>query len=120
MLIVLPLPPKILHPNGRTQNYRYRSAMVKQARGDARLATMAVRNRVKDKSKFEQATLRATFYVRHHQSMDDDGLIGWCKAYRDGIADALGIDDKHITTLRPVLVNGDGNQRVEIEIENAT
>lgn len=33
---------------------------------------------------------------------DDDGLIGACKAFRDGIAQALGIDDKYFD-LQPVI-----------------
>lgn len=36
-----------------------------------------------------------TFYPPDRRHRDDDGMIGAFKAGRDGIADALGIDDRH-------------------------
>jgi crossover junction endodeoxyribonuclease RusA len=36
-----------------------------------------------------------TFYPPDARRRDDDGMVGAFKHYRDGIADALGLDDHH-------------------------
>jgi crossover junction endodeoxyribonuclease RusA len=38
------------------------------------------------------------FHPKTATRPDDDNCIASCKAYRDGIADALGIDDAKFTT----------------------
>lgn len=79
----LPLPAQVLHPNGRTKNHRYRAVMVKKARSDAALVGRFSRN---ETCPWSAATIHATFYMPRKR--DDDGLIGWLKSYRDGLADA--------------------------------
>lgn len=56
------------------------------------------------------------FYPPDRRRRDDDGLLASCKAYRDGIADALGIDDRRFVShpyLRDEVVKG-GEVRVRI------
>lgn len=117
LLVTLPLPHKILHPNGRTRNHRYKGVLTKQARGDAKLAGIAARREAGHKTPWERAYLVPVFHVKHHQAMDDDGLTGWLKAYRDGLADAgIVTNDKGIQSCPPILVNGSKEPRVEIEL----
>lgn len=40
--------------------------------------------------------IRVTFYPSTNRRRDEDNVIGAFKAYRDGIADALGVDDADI------------------------
>ena len=48
---------------------------------------------------------------------DDDNADSACKAYRDGIADALGIDDRQLRKLKLSTIAKDaGNPRVEITL----
>jgi crossover junction endodeoxyribonuclease RusA len=88
----LPWPPKELMPNfkrrkhwsayrGPTQRYRADCAWLTKA---ARLAVAAGDVPV---------LLQVTFHPPDRRRRDDDGMIGAFKAGRDGIADALGIDD---------------------------
>lgn len=117
MLIDLPLPHRLLHPNGRTRKPLYRAALIKRARQDAKLAGIAARYDAHQRQPWDRATLAATFYVQHHQNMDEDGLMGWLKAYRDGLADAgIVTNDRGFTNAPPVLVKGAKHPRVEIEI----
>lgn len=121
MLIDLPLPHKLLHPNGRTRKHLYRAALITKARGDAKLAGIAARYDANQRHPWKRATLAATFYVKHHNDMDEDGLIAWLKAYRDGLADAGIVEnDRGITNGPHVVVKGAKHPRVEIVIEEAT
>lgn len=52
---------------------------------------------------------------------DDDNADGACKAYRDGIAAALGIDDRGLRKLALSTFHKDAaNPRVEITLHTAT
>lgn len=118
MLVDLPLPHKLLHPNGHTRSYMAKARLIKKARGDAKLAGLAARYIDNQKWPFKRARLSATFYVKHHQDMDEDGLSAWLKPYRDGLADAGIVEnDSGFTNAVPVLVKGDKHPRVEIVIE---
>lgn len=49
-------------------------------------------------------TLRWTiWWEKGRKRMDDSNLIAALKPYQDGIADALGVDDKHFTTATPLV-----------------
>lgn len=63
----------------------------------------------------QSLSLRVTFYPPDRRHRDDDGMIGAFKHYRDGIADGLGIDDRHF---RPeyVIAEPQAPGRVEVEI----
>jgi len=57
-----------------------------------------------------------TFSPPDKRRYDDDNLIARCKAYLDGIADALGVDDSRFRLGKPVRAESikGGNVRVEI------
>lgn len=91
-MIVLPFPPKVLWPNGRTLNHRYKAAAFKKAREEAAWATKAANVRVCDAPIPVHLTVCPK---RYGPAPDADNCVSAAKAYLDGIASALGINDKH-------------------------
>lgn len=98
MIITLPWPDKRLFPNYKRANHwrKYRNA-----ERDARalgwgLACEALPPHVRQQIAEGDAPIRmtVTFYPPDRRNRDDDGCIGALKNYRDGLADALGVDDK--------------------------
>lgn len=95
-MIVLPWPDRRLSPNAR-QHWRALAAVKKQARADAcTLATVAIS--LRDKRAIHdmdgRIPLTISFYPPDARHRDDDNMVASFKALRDGIADALGVDDR--------------------------
>jgi crossover junction endodeoxyribonuclease RusA len=111
IVIPLPLPHKILHKNGRTKNYKWKASVTKAARNAA--LTMAYL--VRPKEPWQAVRIDLTFWVgRKH---DDDGLIHWAVPYRDGIAEAIGVNDANFQQGRvSQFVDGSATGRREVEI----
>lgn len=101
--ITLPLPSRVIHPNGRTRRHGYRAALVRKARGEACFVGRMHPDR--PLLPFDLLTVRATFYVaRRH---DGDNLNAWIKPYLDGLADAgWVVNDRRLTLLPPEQVVG--------------
>jgi len=91
--LVLPWPSKDLSPNGRV-HWRVKAKATKAARQLA--VVLAFEAGLRD------AWLppgRLHLWIDIYQAPgkklpDDDNMLGRCKAYRDGLAQVLGIDDK--------------------------
>jgi hypothetical protein len=92
IVISLPLPHRVLHKNGRTKNYKWKASVTKAARNAA--AGMAAL--VKPKEQWQHVRIDATFWIANRN--DDDGAWAYIAAYRDGIADALGLNDRNFQT----------------------
>lgn len=92
-VIDLPWPSNKLSPNARI-HWSYRHRAVKAARTGAAWATRAV---VVPGSFNAETAIRisTTFFPPDHRSYDEDNLKARCKAIYDGIADAIGVDDRH-------------------------
>lgn len=90
-LIELPWPHKDLSPNARG-HWSKRHRAVKKARADAYGATLAAGIR---KVAVDLVQVTTTFFPPDRRNYDHDNLQARCKAYFDGIADAIGVDDKH-------------------------
>lgn len=113
--ISLPLPPICLQPNRNRGHWGKRKRATADARATAKLAAMSVlRNRQHEFASRPEMLPR--FYFSCRRKRDDDNLVGWLKAYRDGIADALGVDDNEIFTQRPIQFVDKSNPRVEIDV----
>lgn len=111
----LPIPPQVLRPNGRTRNYHYKNRVAQNAKEDGWAAT---REKV-TQNPFGNGPLclRYTYYPpKGGKSLDDDNLIGAMKYYRDGIANALDINDKQFITYPVERGTRDGRGRVVVEI----
>ncbi|WP_312669708.1 RusA family crossover junction endodeoxyribonuclease [Stutzerimonas nitrititolerans] len=116
-MIVLPWPPKELSPNARV-HWAKKSKAAKQYRAECFLLTKkaGIAAPLADEILFA-----LEFVPPDRRKRDDDNLLASCKALRDGVADALGIDDnRFITQLRisRETVKG-GEVRVRIQGESA-
>jgi len=98
--IVLPWPDKVLSPNSRT-HWAVRSKAVKKAREGAFYATLDAG--WKPIQQTGKIGLHWYFYVPSLRRYDDDNLEASCKAYRDGIADALKIDDNRFIVTKSIV-----------------
>lgn len=96
-MIVLPWPDKRLTPNAkRRKHWRTYQPAIKADRATA--ATLAcVSLPLRDKRALAASEgkidLTVRFYPPDARRRDDDGMISAFKHMRDGIADALGVDD---------------------------
>lgn len=116
-VIVLPWPPKELSPNARV-HWAKKSKAAKQYRAECYLLTKKAGIAAPDG---DEILFALEFVPPDRRKRDDDNLLASCKALRDGVADALGIDDnRFITQLRisRETVKG-GEVRVRIQGESA-
>lgn len=88
--MTLPWPPKVLSPNARA-HWSVKNRAVKLYRDNCAWLTKAAGLRV-DWDGFVHATI--TFYPPDRRHRDDDNMIGAFKHGRDGVADALCVNDK--------------------------
>lgn len=97
-------PPRVLSPNARV-HWGSRARIAKKYRHDARLVALAaLRNH--DLAELQEAKvlhLWLEFHPPDRRRRDDDNVFGSFKAGRDGIADALQVDD-HLFRMHPVLL----------------
>lgn len=91
--LVLPWPSKDLSPNARV-HYRVKAAATKTAR---QLAVVLAFEAGWRNARLPEGRLHLwidCYQAPGKKLPDDDNMIGRCKAYRDGIAQVLGIDDR--------------------------
>lgn len=88
-MIELPFPAKILWPNGRG-HHMVKHRETKKHKEWARRATLAAYPGYRPES---TVTLIATFYPKTANTIDKDNASAALKAYQDGIASALRVDD---------------------------
>lgn len=113
LTITLPVPHKCLSPNGRP-HWATKSKQTKIHRRRAKLATLQVLNGNKAPA---FTGYRLAFYFATNRNRDDDNAMASCKAYRDGIAEALRVDDSTLAlAARPSLTVDPSNPRVEITL----
>ena len=95
--LVLPWPDRNLHPNARP-HWAVKARAAKNARHQAYMLALAAGWRKMELPATGRLRLFLDFYPRSRRRMDDDGLMASFKAFRDGIADLLGIDDSRFFT----------------------
>ena len=86
----LPWPNRALHPNARV-HWRELAEHKKNARIIGRY--LAIEAGAKRQAFPERPAVAITFNPPDNRRRDDDGIIASFKAYRDGIQDAIGVDD---------------------------
>lgn len=93
-------PDRALHPNARV-HWAKKSKATKAAREEAYWLTKALgRIEVPD----GPLVLHLECTPPTNRRRDDDGIIASFKPYRDGIAEALGIDDSRFRTMPPTIL----------------
>jgi crossover junction endodeoxyribonuclease RusA len=92
----LPFPAKVLWPNGRPAHWAEKARAVKSARKAAWAAALAAG--VKSLPVGGRYGLAITVYPKTRNAIDADNAVSSLKATIDGIADALGVDDRTFDT----------------------
>lgn len=92
---ILPLPDKALWPNGRA-HWGAKSRAVKSHRTWAYVATLGAGAPKADPE--GRVSLAVTVHPKTRHPIDRDNCVASLKAYCDGIADALGVDDRLFDT----------------------
>jgi crossover junction endodeoxyribonuclease RusA len=111
MTIILPLPHKRLSPNARS-HWRAKAKQTKVHRHRAKVITLAALGG-QPAPQIRSYTL--LFYFPDLRHRDDDNAGASFKAYRDGIADALRIDDHRLTmSASPQMLADPKNPRLEV------
>ena len=96
----LPWFDKALKRNGTQAHWAKKARAVKAARQTAWALTLeALKGRKVD---WQAVKLHWVFHPKTAHTVDDDNCEASAKHYRDGIADALGIDDARFTATREV------------------
>lgn len=90
--IELPWPPRELHPNARL-HWAAKSPITRKARLWAQQATYAAGIRQFDPDIPFAIKATVVFCPPDKRARDIDGMLSSCKAYLDGIADVIGVDD---------------------------
>lgn len=97
MIVTLPWPDKGLSPNARL-HWAPKAKLKAAARHDAKWLTVEVMQKHwVGSASFEgegAIAIKVVFFPPDNRRRDDDNMVGSFKAYRDGIADALGVDDR--------------------------
>jgi crossover junction endodeoxyribonuclease RusA len=94
MLIELGWPAKALSPNHRSRSHWPRTNALKAAKKEGYLATLAaMQGGGAPKWSSPQLAFVITAYPPDKRTRDDDNVKASLKGHRDGIAQALGIDD---------------------------
>lgn len=120
MIVTLPWPDKRVFPNAKRRKHWsvYRPA-IKADREHACLMTRAATTRAERETLAAsegKIPVKVTFYPPDRRKRDDDGMVSAFKHMRDGIADALELDDHRF---RPHYFFEDACKpgRVEVELE---
>ncbi len=124
LTITLPWPPRELGPNYKI-HYRAKSPITKQARQDA-LYTVLEQARegvVEWQAYLDNKILHDDwyFYPPDNRRRDRDNVKAACKAYQDGICEALEIDDRQLKAGWSEMMHkvDGGKVVVEISLRNA-
>lgn len=93
-VVELPWADPALSPNGRV-HWATKARATKTAKT---MAAALTRIETKTKPQWLSARLEWAFHPKTAHALDLDNCIASCKAYQDGIAIALGIDDSKFDT----------------------
>lgn len=120
LVVTVSGPARELHPNWRG-HWGPKAREVKAARFEAWretiVALQAGRRASGSKAAVTSVTIKRTFYVPDRRARDVDGLEHSTKAHADGIADALGVNDRLFRWLPSEVIVERGRRAVQFEIE---
>lgn len=110
LIVQLTLPPKELSPNART-HWARKARAAKKYKAQAHVSTMVMHAEGAD---WSRAKVRVKMWNRTKHRWDGDNLLSAMKSAFDGIAEALGVDDKEWTHLPCVQDTDPDDPRVEV------
>lgn len=111
--VTLPWPPKELSPNARM----HWAALAKAKKAFRARCTWAAREQGARAIKADKLHLSLTFYAPTRRAYDLDNALARMKSGLDGLADVLGVDDRHwsLSIQRAEIVGG----YVQVEVRHA-
>jgi len=112
LVIVLPVPPVALRPNGQHGHW----SQVRQARAAAKGRAALTTLNLVCRGAVPVATGYTLTYFFHSTPWDDDNAIASCKSYLDGIAGAIGMNDRDLRFRALVRATDRQCPRVEITL----
>lgn len=89
IVLTMPLPPRELQPNQKIRLHHYKRAKLTKATRNA--AGMYMHVALQGAQDWRNVRLDVTLWTA--RKLDTDSVWGWLKATRDGIADAMKVDD---------------------------
>lgn len=101
LTITLPWPDSMLFPNRRRGSFRKFQPFIEAARSAGYYAAMEALGR-NSMSVSARTPVKITFAMPDKRNRDWDGMAGSIKHHMDGIAKALGVDDR---VFRPVSID---------------
>ena len=114
MNITLPWPPSALNPNARHAHWSVKAKAAKAYRTACKALAEAHGVVAPDSPKI---ALWVEFVPPDRRHRDDDNMVASFKAGRDGLADALGVDDRRFVCRHTVSDEVGGMVRVSITPE---
>ncbi len=114
MTVTLPWPPKDLSPNQRLHWSRV-SAAKKAYRTECFMRARIAGITTQSLAGASKAAVTLTFYPPDRRARDADNMLASMKAGLDGLADALGLDDRHFRITFDVAPDIGGMVKVAIE-----
>ena len=120
-VITLPIPDRVLSPNARVNRFKKTSA----TRTHRTLSERETYKSMKDwglplGTYFVTSIELVAYWKTSRHKRDDVNLMASCKAYEDGVQDALGQDDSTWSMERPQHYISPKNPRLEIHIHIET
>ena len=116
VIITLPWPDKRLSPNARV-HWRAKVGPKQSARIRSGWSAVAAKGFYSAKDALKAGDgpipIEVRFYPPDRRHRDDDNMIGSFKSHRDGIADALEVDDRRF---RPVYIFAEPEKPGRIEV----
>jgi len=97
--IELPWFDSTLTPNGSQGNWRKKAAAKKKQRAESCLITKTT---IQNKPRGETLEIKLTYHPPDRRRRDLDNCLAATKGALDGVADALGVDDRNF---RPITVD---------------
>lgn len=89
LIIVLPWPASVLHPNSRG-HWAQKARAAKKARKDGWAAAL---ESGLGRIQADSLAVTVVFHPPNNRRRDADGMLSSVKSHLDGIADAVGVDD---------------------------
>jgi len=117
-IIHLSWPDSCLLPNNQRGKKLFNASVIKNHRREARMTMASTIGRGDHRAyklRDNMYTCRIRFHPPDRRRRDLGNMFSACKAYIDGVADALGIDDYQIVTF--VIERGIWVSRGDVEIE---
>jgi len=110
MRITLPWPPKELSPNAR----QHWSKLARAKKAYRAACAWTAKEQGAKPITAERLHVSLVFYPPHRRAFDLDNMLARMKSGLDGLADVLGVDDKHWTLTITKADEVGGMVRVEV------